>query len=137
MSPESDSPAPPSRILVVDDDRDNRELLDVILSWEGFLVLTAASGLEALDSVALQRPDLILLDVMMPGMNGYQVATRIRGDLATKRVSIIMLTALADRDARALGMSAGADDFLTKPLDRAELVLRVRKLLGGGAPRGE
>ena len=79
--------------------------------------------------VAQHPPDLILLDVMMPGMDGYQVAAKIKGNLATKNIPIIMVTALDDRNARMLGLSAGAEDFLTKPVDRAELCVRVRNLL--------
>ena len=79
--------------------------------------------------VAQQPPDLILLDVMMPGMDGYQVTARIKGNLATKNIPVIMVTALDDRNARMLGLSAGAEDFLTKPVDRAELCVRVRNLL--------
>ena len=79
--------------------------------------------------MAQQPPDLILLDIMMPGMDGYQVAAKIKGNLATKNIPIIMVTALNDRDARMRGLSAGAEDFLTKPVDRAELCVRVRNLL--------
>jgi diguanylate cyclase len=119
----------PARILVVDDERDNRELLEIILTREGFLVETADSGEEALASVARQPPDLILLDVMMPGMNGYEVAAKIKGDLATKNVSVIMVTALSDRNARMRAETAGAEDYLTKPIDRSELCVRVKNLL--------
>ena len=79
--------------------------------------------------VAQQPPDLILLDIMMPGMDGYEVAGKIKGNPATKNIPVIMVTALDDRDARMLGLSAGAEDFLTKPVDRAELCVRVRNLL--------
>jgi signal transduction histidine kinase/DNA-binding response OmpR family regulator len=116
-------------VLIVDDERHNRELLEVLLRPEGFLLLSAASGEEALAMVARQAPDLILLDVMMPGMDGYEVARRIKSDPATKSIPVIMLTALDDRNARMLGLTAGAEDFLTKPLDRAELSVRVRNLL--------
>ena len=119
----------PARILIVDDERHNRQLLEVMLAPEGFLLLTAASGEEALAMVAQQPPDLILLDIMMPGMDGYQVAAKIKGNLATKNIPVIMVTALDDRNARMLGLSAGAEDFLTKPVDRAELCVRVRNLL--------
>ena len=122
----SDSPA---RILIVDDERRNRELLKTMLTPEGYLLLTADSGEEALGIVAEQPPDLILLDVMMPGMDGYQIAGKIKENLATKNIPVIMLTALDDRNARMLGLSAGAEDFLTKPVDRAELCVRVRNLL--------
>jgi PAS domain S-box-containing protein len=118
-----------ARILIVDDDRHNRQLLEVMLAPEGFVLLTATSGEEALTLVAEQPPDLILLDIMMPGMDGYEVAGRIKGGAATKNIPIIMVTALDDRAARMRGLSAGAEDFLTKPVDRAELCARVRNLL--------
>lgn len=119
----------PARILIVDDERQNRELLEAMLTPEGFVLLTAASGEEALAIVAQQPPDLILLDVMMPRMDGYQVAARIKGNLATKNIPVIMVTALDDRNARMLVLNAGAEDFLTKPVDRDELCMRVRNLL--------
>jgi PAS domain S-box-containing protein len=118
-----------ARILIVDDQRLNRQLLEVMLAPEGFLLLTAASGEEALAIVAHQRPDLILLDVMMSGMDGYQVTAKIKGNPATKNIPVIMVTDLDNRDARMLGLGAGAEDFLVKPVDRAELCMRVRNLL--------
>ena len=117
------------RILIVDDERRNRELLEVMLSTEGYLLETATCGDEALRMVARQPPDLILLDIMMPGMDGYQVAARIKGNVATKHILIIMLTALDDRNSKMHGLSAGAEEFLTKPVNRAELCSRVRDLL--------
>ena len=119
----------PARVLIVDDDRHNRDLLEAMLSQDGYLLQTAGSGEEALDMVTAQRPDLILLDVMMPGMDGFQVARTIKGNQKTRNVPIIMITALGDRDARLLGLKAGAEDFLTKPVDRTELSVRVRNLL--------
>lgn len=119
----------PACILIVDDERHNRELLEVMLRPEGFLFMSAASGEEALAMVARQPPDIILLDVMMPGTDGYEVARRIKADPASKSIPVIMLTALDDRDARMHGLRAGAEDFLTKPVDRAELSVRVRNLL--------
>jgi len=121
----------PASILVVDDDADNQELMGVMLRAEGFLVLTAANGLEALASVARRHPDLILLDVMMPGMTGYEVVAEIKANLATKGIPVIMITALNDRYARTLALSAGAEAFLAKPVGRAELCGRVRSLLRG------
>ena len=119
----------PARILIVDDERHNRELLEVMLSPEGFQLLTAVSGEDALAMIALQPPDLILLDIMMPGMDGFEVTARIKGHLATKNIPVIMLTAADDRTARMHGLTAGAEDFLTKPVSRAELCVRVRNLL--------
>jgi two-component system cell cycle sensor histidine kinase/response regulator CckA len=118
-----------ARILIVDDERHNRQLLEVMLTPEGYHLQTATGGEEALAMVAQEPPDLILLDLMMPGMDGYQVAAKIKGNLATRNIPVIMVTALEDRNARMLGLSAGAEDFLTKPVDRAELCVRVRNLL--------
>ena len=129
MNPTPATPGEQACVLIVDDERHNRELLEVMLKPEGFLLLSAASGEVALALVARQPPDLILLDVMMPGMDGYQVAAKIKGARATESIPVIMLTALDDRNARMLGLSAGADDFLTKPVDRAELLVRVKNLL--------
>jgi len=125
-SPEADHAA---RILIVDDERHNRDLLEVMLAPEGHLVVTAASGAEALAMIAVQPPDLILLDVMMPGMDGIQVAAAVKGHLATRNIPVIMVTALNDREARLQALNAGAEDFLSKPVDRAELQVRVRNLL--------
>ena len=129
MTPGSGVAAPTARILIVDDERHNRQLLEVMLTPEGFELVTAASGEEALAAVAREPPDVILLDIMMPGMDGYQVAAKLKGSIRTKHIPIIMVTALNDRNARMLGLGAGAEDFLTKPVDRAELTVRVRNLL--------
>ncbi len=129
VNPMPDVTEKPARILIVDDELKNRKLLEIMLAPEGFVFLTAASGEEALAIVPVQAPDLILLDVMMPDMDGYEVAGKIKGNIATKNIPIIMLTALDDRNARMLGLTAGAEDFLTKPVDRAELCVRVRNLL--------
>src|ERR1700737_3061359 len=129
IDPTTDIAAVPPRILIVDDERHNVELLKVMLKPEGYLLLTASNGEEALGLLAEQQPDLILLDVMMPGMDGYVVAGKIKENLATRNIPVIMLTALDDRNAKMLGLNAGAEDFLTKPVDRAELCVRVRNLL--------
>jgi PAS domain S-box-containing protein len=129
MNPVPDVADHPARILIVDDERHNRRLLEVMLEQEGYRLLTASSGNEALAMVAQQRPDLILLDIMMPGLDGYQVTSKIKGDPAAKNIPIIIITALDDREDRMRGLSAGAEDFLTKPVDRAELYMRVRNLL--------
>jgi signal transduction histidine kinase/DNA-binding response OmpR family regulator len=116
-------------VLIVDDERRNRDLLEVMLKPEGINLLFASSGEEALGVITRQPPDLILLDVMMPGMDGYEVVSRIKADPGTRSIPVIMLTALDDQNARMLGLSAGAEGFLTKPVDRAELSVRVRNLL--------
>ena len=121
--------APPATILIVDDEFHNRRLLETLLQPEGYLTRSVASGQEALAAIAQRAPDLILLDIMMPGMDGYQVARTLKANSATSNIPIIMVTALADRGARLAGLNAGAEEFLTKPVDRAELWLRVRNLL--------
>jgi len=120
---------PEARILVVDDEPDNRELLEIILASEGFAVVSAAGGAEALARVAQEPPDLIVLDVMMPGMTGYEVAATIKGNPATRNIAILLFSAVSDANARTLGLSAGADDHIAKPVEYAELVKRVRCLL--------
>jgi signal transduction histidine kinase len=129
MSPRPDLVDHPARVLIVDDERQNRQLLEVMLGPEGYRLFTAASGEETLALVAEEAPDLILLDIMMPGMDGYEVARRIKGNPATQKIPIVMITALHDRDAMMLGLAAGAEDFLTKPVHRGELCMRVRNLL--------
>lgn len=119
----------PATILIVDDERQNRRLLEALLSPEGYATRCVASGREALASVAENAPDLILLDVMMPGMDGYEVARALKTDPATSSIPIIMVSAQVDRHARLAGLDAGAEEYLTKPVDRAELWLRVRNLL--------
>ena len=118
-----------STILVVDDELHNRKLFGALLRADGYLTRTASEGEEALASIAAHQPDLILLDVMMPGMDGYQVAGRLKADPTTSNIPIIMVTALIDHKARLAGLDSGAEEFLTKPVDHAELSLRVRNLL--------
>ena len=128
MTTIADIEANPPRILIVDDERHNRQLLEIMLTPEGFALLTASSGEEALAMVAAQPPDLILLDIMMPGMDGYFVANQIKSSEATRDIPVIMVTALNDRASRLQGLEAGAEDFLSKPVDRAELINRVRNM---------
>ncbi|MDB4964593.1 MAG: histidine kinase [Myxococcales bacterium] len=118
-----------ARILIVDDERLNRELLKVLLEAEGYSLASATNGAEALAMVEKDPPDLILLDVMMQGLDGYQLAARLKSNVATKSIPIIMVTVSDDRDAKMRGLNAGAEDFLSKPIDRAELRVRVRNLL--------
>src|ERR1035437_4024556 len=120
--------SPPS-ILIVDDESQNRRLLEVLLTPEGYTLRTAAGGKQALASIAQDPPDLILLDFLMPGVDGRQVASAVKADPATSNIPIIMLTALDHREARLRALDAGVEEFLTKPVDRAELWLRVRNLL--------
>ena len=129
MNPSPDTADRPARILIADDQRQNRQLLEIMLSKEGFVFLTAEQGEEALAIVAQQSPDLILLDVMMPGMDGYQVAAKIKGNLATRNIPIIMVSGLHDSGAKMLAKRAGADDFISRPVERTELLARVKNLL--------
>ncbi len=116
-------------ILIVDDEPVNCSLLKALLQPEGYDTRTASSGDDALTSVAACAPDLVLLDVMMPGMDGYQVAAALKADPTTSNIPIIMVSVRDDHDAQLQGLAAGAEDFLTKPVDRTELWLRVRNLL--------
>lgn len=118
-----------ARILVVDDIATNRKLLEVKLLAEYYEVVSAASGAEALEAAAQWSPDVILLDVMMPGMDGYEVCRRLKQDAATAHIPVVMVTALMDAAERVRGLEAGADDFLSKPVDDATLLARLRALL--------
>jgi len=117
-------------ILVVDDDEFNLKLLSKMLAVQGHAVRTANSGEAALAAVAEQLPDLILLDVMMPGIDGFEVARRLKADARTSAVPFIMITALEDHESRLKGLETGAEEFLSKPVNRSELQMRVNKLLG-------
>lgn len=126
----------PARVLIVDDEPKNRALLEIMLEPEGYSLSTAGSGNEALAVIARELPDLVVLDVMMPGMNGYVVAARIKESARTRSVRVLMLSSLDDRSSRTHGMGAGADGFLTKPVDRIELCEKVRAMLRlPGTPR--
>jgi putative two-component system response regulator len=119
----------PARLLVVDDEERNRKLLGAMLRAEGHVALEAANGHDALERARLDSPAIVLLDIMMPGMDGYEVARQLKADPATSSIPIVMVTALADRDSRLRGLEAGAEEFVTKPVDRLELRVRVRNLL--------
>lgn len=121
------SPLP--MVLVVDDQEPNRKLLADLLEVHGYAVDTAASGNEALAKLQATAPDLVLLDVLMPGMDGYEVCRAIRSDEATAMLPVIMVTALDPTEERVKGLEAGADDFLVKPINSAELLARVRSLM--------
>ena len=117
-----------ARILVVDDIEANVRLLQAKLEAEYYEVIPARDGPEALRLAVETRPDIALLDVMMPGMDGFEVCRRLRGDPATRHIPIVMVTALDGRRDRLTGLEAGADDFLTKPIDDVTLMARVRSL---------
>ncbi|MGJ3250766.1 MAG: response regulator [Elainellaceae cyanobacterium] len=117
------------KILVVDDHPSSRMTAGALLSVEGYEVIEADSGSNALECVSDINPDLILLDVMMPGMDGFEVCRRLKQDEQTRFIPIIFVTALNDRRARLRGIEAGGDDFLTKPFDQLELSARVKSLI--------
>jgi len=118
-----------ARLLVVEDDDDLREVLVESLRREGYEVLTAADGERALEVVEQEQPDLVCLDVMMPGLDGIEVCRRLRADPRFEDLPILMLTAKADEADAVLGLGVGADDYVTKPARPKELQARVRALL--------
>lgn len=118
-----------ARILIVDDVPANLELLKGHLAAEGYQVLVAHSGQEALEVVEREVPDLVLLDVVMPHMDGFEVCRRLKASTATYFVPVIMVTALDEVEYKVLGMRAGADDFVTKPFNKTELLVRIKSLL--------
>lgn len=116
-------------ILAVDDNVRNAKLLDGMLTPHGYNVILAYSGPEALDLVAQHSPDLIILDVLMPGMDGFEVAQAVRARPESRAIPILMLTALHEIEHKAQALKSGADDFLSKPFSLADLLARVHALL--------
>ncbi len=127
--PVNDPDAFPGRILVVDDTPANVKQLEDLLVYHGFHVEVAASGETALELVRAAAPDLILLDIMLPGIDGYGVCRTVRADPEHAMLPIVMVTALDGREERVKGLEAGADDFISKPVNPPELLARVRSLL--------
>ncbi len=118
-----------STILVVDDEEDIRELVELNLSREGYRVLMCESGERALAQAVSQKPDLIILDLMLPGMDGLEVCRRLKADSITRQMPVVMLTAKGEEADIVAGLELGADDYVTKPFSGKVLVARVRRLL--------
>ncbi len=119
----------PEKILIIDDDPDTLKLVGLMLQKQGFQIISANSGSQGLELVLLEHPDLILLDIMMPGMDGYEVARRLRADENTLDIPILMFSAKSQLDDKVTGFDAGADDYLTKPTHPSELQAHVKALL--------
>jgi len=124
-------------ILAVDDEAHILELLQFNLEASGYRVVTAATGEDAVDRCARERPSLILLDIMLPGIDGMEVCRRLKGNSTTADIPIIMLTAKGDEVDKILGLELGADDYITKPFSVRELIARVKALLRRAAPQNE
>ncbi len=126
---ESAAEAPPAQILVVEDERDIAALVAYHLTREGYRVRTVGGGAEALEAVAHDRPDLIILDIMLPGHSGYDVLADLRDSAGASDIPVVVLTARRDEEDRVKGLELGADDYVTKPFSPHELVLRVSAVL--------
>jgi two-component system, cell cycle response regulator len=118
-----------ARVLVVDDILANVRLLEAKLSAEYFEVITATNGLDALDAIQRSKPDIVLLDIMMPGIDGVEVCRQIKANAATQHIPVVMITALDQPEDRVRGLEAGADDFLTKPVNDISLFCRIKSLV--------
>ncbi len=125
----SDIDVTSSRVLIADDIQQNRELLEAYLADEGYEILMASDGQQTMQLVDQHQPDLILLDIMMPRMSGYEVCSQIKGDPARRGILVLIVTALNETGDIEKAVNAGCDDFLTKPVNRLELRTRVRSLL--------
>ena len=124
-------------VLVADDDVDILDLVSLRIEQFGYQVVRASDGHEALQIALERRPDLIVLDVMMPGLNGYEVTTRLRAEEATSTVPILLLTASVREEHEARGMAVGASEFMRKPFESAQLEACVRMLLAAAPGAGE
>jgi two-component system, OmpR family, alkaline phosphatase synthesis response regulator PhoP len=127
---ENDLPLPPSRVLVVDDNSQNLELLTAYIEEvPNVTIIGAANGMEALSKVAQEQPDVILLDIMMPKMSGFEVCRQLKSDPNTRDIQVIMVTALNELGDHERARDCGTDEFLTKPVNRNELIARVKSRL--------
>lgn len=120
---------PPIKVLVVDDDEANLDFFEDVLRQENFAIVKARDGIEALEKFDQYQPDLVLLDLMMPWLNGYDVCARLRRHPRARNVPIIMLTGLEEKETRPAALESGVDDFLTKPVDRDELLAHIHAVL--------
>src|SRR3954462_10138431 len=127
--PNNESFLPQSTVLIVDDNPQNVELLQAFLEALPVKIVTASDGLEALDKVAEHKPDLILLDIMMPRMSGFQVCRKLKGEQKTRDIQILMVTALNELGDIEPAWESGNDDFVSKPVNKLELLTRVKSLL--------
>jgi two-component system alkaline phosphatase synthesis response regulator PhoP len=118
-----------AKILVVDDEEDIRELVELNLSQEGFKIISCESGEEALEKAGAELPDLIILDLMLPGIDGLAVCKKLKSNLKTENIPVVMLTARGEETDVVTGLELGADDYVTKPFSGKVLVARVRRLL--------
>ena len=130
-------PDRPARILIAEDNPQGAELLDAYLVESGWEVATALDGEETLQKVRDWRPDLILLDIMMPKISGFEVCKRLKADPATRDIAVLMITALDQTADVERAVEAGTDDFLTKPINQAELLRRIQALLASRREKGE
>lgn len=122
----------PTKVLIVEDEERNRRLLDVFVSAEGFEPILVSNGEAALRLAATGAPDLVLLDLMMPDMDGFEVIRRLKENPATRDIPVIIVSALDDVASRQRLVACGAEEFICKPVDRWELSMRMRRLLDGG-----
>ena len=119
------------KILIIEDDRNSTRLAEYTLQQAGYEIITASEGIEGLRKALAEHPDLIILDIMLPGLDGYEVCHRLRQKPETATLPILMISAKAHQEDKDTGFRAGADDYLTKPVDPLEMLAKVNALLSG------